>query len=110
MLTFLDLLIVVFMVVAAAGLLAVSLMFLVRNKKVRKVCLYLAAALGIYTMTVAVRICWPEYFGQVVLGVILALAAVAAIVLERLSVKNEKLFLIARILAAVGGIVNAFMI
>ena len=38
MFTFLDLLVVVFMVVAASGLLAVSLMFLMKKPAVRRVC------------------------------------------------------------------------
>ena len=48
MITFLDLLIIVSMVLIAASLLSVVLMFLVKNRKIRLVCLGLVSALGLY--------------------------------------------------------------
>lgn len=109
--TFLDLLIVVVMVLAAVSLLALTLMFLIKNKKVRRVCLYIVAALGLYIGYVGFRINWPGFMPQVILAVLMALAGVGAVVLERLSKDDEKKFLLARVLASVAlivGMLNAF--
>ena len=56
MLTFLDLLVGVFVGMCAFSLLALCLMFMVRNRKIRKGCFYVVIALGIYAATVGFRI------------------------------------------------------
>ena len=56
LLTSLDLLVIVFMVLASVSLLALSLMFLVRNPRIKKVCFYIVALLGIYMGYVGFRI------------------------------------------------------
>ncbi len=107
--TMLDLLIIVVMALAAVSLAAMALMFLVRNEKVRRVCLYIVAALGIYLGYVGIRINYPGFYFQAVLAAVAALASVAAVVLSR---GNGKRFLAARVLAAVAlviGMLNAFM-
>ena len=48
MLNSLDFLVIVAMGLVAASLLALCLMFLVRHKRVKQVCLYIAAALGLF--------------------------------------------------------------
>ena len=85
MFTFLDLLVVVFMVLAASSLLALCLMFLVRSPKIKKVCFYIVVALGVYAASIGIRIGWPLFPGQVVVGVAAGVASVAALVLERVS-------------------------
>lgn len=113
MLNSLDLLIIVAMVLVAASLLSLVLMFLVKNKTVRRVCLYIVSALGVYMGYVGTQINFPGFGGQVAVAVILAIAAIGAVVLERLSKDNEKRFLIARVVAAVslvGGLLNALFI
>ena len=112
MLTFLDLLIVVFMVLAAASLLALCLMFLVRNPKVQKVCLFITAALGSYTAYIGIRIGGLFFPVQAFIGIAVGLASITAVVLALLARDSRKKFLIARILAAAAlviGIANAFM-
>ena len=112
MVTFLDLLIVVVMALAAVSLVAMALMFLVKNKKVKRVCLYLVAALGVYMGYVGFRIMWVNSLAQTGLAVALALAAIGAVVLERLSKGSEKKFLLAQALASaslVTGMFNAFL-
>lgn len=109
--TFLDLLIVVVLALMAVSLVAVTLMFLVKNKTVKRVCLYLAAALGVYMGYVGLRIMWPMFLGKAVLAVLLALVGIGAVVLERLGKDNKKLFLTARIAASAAlilGMFNAF--
>lgn len=113
MFTFLDLLVVVFLVVAALGLLSVCLMFLTRNRVIQRICIYVAAALGLFAGYASVETFGSLFPGQMMVGVALALVGVAAVVLERMSKGNEKMFNLARILAAVSavlGIVNAFLI
>ena len=112
MVTFLDLLVVVVMVLCAVSLVAMALMFLVKNKKVKRICLYLVAALGVYTGYVGFRIMWVNFLAQTGLAVALALAAIGSVVLERRSKGSEKKFLLSQVLASASlviGMFNAFM-
>ena len=111
MTTFLDLLILVVLALAAVSLIATVLMFLVKNKTVKRVCLYLAAALGIYVGGVGLYILWPMYLGQSVIALLTILTAVGAVVMERLSKERRAMFLTAEIMAAAAlfvGMINAF--
>lgn len=113
MFTFLDLLIVVSMGLMAAGALALALMFLVKNETVKRVCFYIAAALGVYIGTVGFRINWPGFALQAGLAIVLALVGIGAVVLERLKKNDEKMFLLSRIMASAAlvlGMVNAFLV
>ena len=112
MTTFLDLLILVVLVLAALSLIAIVLMFLVKNKTVKRVCLYLAAVLGVYLSYVGLQILWPMYLGQSVIAVLTALTAAAAVVVERLSKERKAMFLSAQIMASAAllvGLFNAFL-
>lgn len=113
MFTFLDLLIVVAMALMAASFLALVLMFLVKNKTVQRVCLYIVIALGIYIGTVGFRINWLGFEFQAGLAIALALVGIGALVLERLKKHDDKMFLLSRVLAAaalVVGLANAFLV
>ena len=113
MITFLDLLIIVSMALIAASLLSVVLMFLIRNKKVQRVCFYMTAALSLYIAYVGIRMNWPDFYGQAVLAVVLALVSIGSVVLERVKKNNDKIFLITRIVSAaalVMGVINALLI
>ena len=113
MFTFLDLLIVVSMVLIAGSLLALVLMFLIRNKTAQRVCFYLAVALSVYIGYVGVRINWPEFYTQAVLAVVLVLVSLGALVLERLKKNDDKMFLVSRIAAAAAlviGVANALLV
>lgn len=110
--TFLDLLIVVVLALAAVSLVAMVLMFLVKNRKVSRVCLWIVAALGIYMGYVGLRIMWVNSAAQSALAVLMALAAIGSIVMERLSRENRKMYLVAQIMASAAlivGMFNAFM-
>lgn len=112
MTTMLDLLIIVVGMLAAAGLVSMALMFLVKNEKVRRGCLWIVAALGVYVGTVGLRIMWPMFTAQAVVAVLMALVSIGAILLERLSRNASKWFLGARIAASVAlvvGMLNAFL-
>lgn len=112
MVTFLDLMVMVFMVLAAGGALALCMMFLARRPRIKQVCLYVAAALGVYVCTVSVRIAGSMFPEQMIAGLVLGLGSVAAVVLERMSKGDEKKQKIARILAAASlvlGLANAFL-
>ena len=108
MITFLDLLIIVSMVLIAASFLSVVLMFLVRNKKVQRVCLWIAVGLSLYVGYVGFRINWPDFFGQAVLAAVLVLVSIGALVLERVKKDDEKMFLYARIAAAAALVIGTF--
>lgn len=113
MLNSLDLLIIVVMGLAAAALLGLVLMFLVKNQTFRRVCFYLVAALGVYIGTVGFRINCPGFPVQMALAVVFALACAGAVVLERVKKNDDKAFRTARILAAAGlvlGMANAFLV
>ena len=112
MTTFLDLLIVVVLALAAISLVAMVLMFLVKNRTVKRICLYIVAALGIYMGYVGLRILWPGFAGQVALAVLAALVSIGAVVLERLSRDSKAKFLTAQIMASASliiGMLNAFL-
>ncbi len=111
MMTFLDLLIVVVMALTAVSLVAMTLMFLVKNRKISRVCLWIVSALGIYMGYVGLRIMWVNSAAQSLLAVLMALTAIGAIVLERLSRNNSKQYRLAQIMASVSlivGMLNAF--
>ena len=113
MFTFLDLLVVVFMVLTAASLLAMCLMFMVRNQRVKKISFSLVVAMGLYACSVGVRISAGYFIGQMTAAVLFGILSLAALVTERISKGDEKKFRIARILAAAAlllGIANAFMV
>ena len=113
MFTFLDLLVVVFMVVAASGLMASCLMFLTKKPVLRKVCFYIASALALYVGYVGVRIGGSLFPVQSAIGIAVGIAAIAAVVMTLTGKGNEKKFMAARIIAAAAlviGIVNAFLL
>ena len=112
MLNSLDLLVIVFMVLAAVSLLALCLLFLVRNSRIKKVCFYIVAVLGVYTGYIGIRIGSIWFPVQTAVGVIAAVASIAAIVLGAASIGNAKKFMIAQVVAAASlliGFINAFI-
>lgn len=113
MFTYLDLLIVVALSLIAFGLVSLALMFLLRNQTAKRVCFYLASALAIYLGYVGMRINWPGFTNQVVLGAVMALVGIGALVLTFLRKGDAKVFRTAQIMTAasvVVGIANAFLI
>ena len=109
MFTSLDLLVIVFMALAAVTLLSLCLMFLIRNKTARRVCFYVASALGLYVSWVGFRIGIGGLFPlQIAIGVLTALLCVGAFVLERVSKGSDKMFLLARILSAAALVIGFF--
>ena len=112
MITFLDLLVIVFMVLASLGLLALCMMFLVRNPRVKKISFYITIALAIYAASIGIRIGYPLFIMQAGMGVLLGVVSIAALVMERKFKNDEKKLMIARVMAAVAlvaGIINAFV-
>ena len=114
MLTGLDLLVIIFMGLAAGTLLSLCLMFFLKNKKAKRVCFYVVCALALYVSTIGLRIGLAGWFvEQIAIGILAMLASVAAFVLERISKGDEKKLRIARIISAAAltlGLANAFFI
>ena len=112
MTTFLDLLIVVALALTAVSLVAMALMFLVKNRTVKRVCLYLVAALGIYMGYVGLDILWPNFLGQAIIAGLVILISIGAIVLERLRENSNKGLLAAEVMASAAlivGMLNVFV-
>ena len=108
MFTSLDLLVVVCMGLAAMTLVSIALMFLLKNKTARRVCLYIVAALGVYMSSVAIRIGFDMFIGQVAIGILTGLLSIVAVILECLSKGNEKVLRVSRLMAT-GALVVGFM-
>lgn len=111
MLTALDGLVLVFMALSAASLLAVCLMFLMKHKIVKKVAFYFLALLGMLVACLNALMTPGTYPGELALGWTLGGLSVAALLLELCS-KSDKKEKIARILVAVSviaGMFNAFV-
>lgn len=114
MFTSLDWLIIVGMGLVAASLLALCLMFLLKNKLGKRICFYGVAALALCVSFIAFEIGLGGWFeGQMFFGALTALSAVGAIVLDFIGKNNEKYRKIARIVAAAAlivGFANALLI
>lgn len=112
MLTFLDLLVYVFITITAVSILALCLMFFIKKPIVRKLSFYLVVLLGIYMSYVSFRIGGFDFPIQTFFTFFVFIASVGSFILERISNGNEKKFLYARSLVAVAlvvGIFNAFI-
>lgn len=108
MMNSLDLLIIVFLGLAVIGLLSLAVLWLVKKPLIRRICLFASAALSLYLAGVAVYIGRFVFVGQTVVGIVLGLAAIAAVVLD-LRGKSDKAVLLSRILVTAGvllGLVN----
>ena len=113
MLTYLDLLVFVFMALAALALLSLCLMFLLRNNKVKRICFYAVLALAAYVTYVSLYIGITGWFtAQIFFGAITGLMCIGAVVLDIIAKENDKMRFIARIVAAatlVIGMINAIL-
>ena len=113
MFTSLDLLIIVFMALAAVTLLSLCLMFFIRNKTAKKVFFCISSVIGLYLSWVGFRIGIGGLFPiQIAVGVLTALMCIGALVLERVGKGNDKIFLIARSVSAAAlaiGFFNAIL-
>lgn len=97
---------------AAVSLVAMVFQFLVKNRTVKRISLYIVAALGIYMGYVGRRILWPGFPGQCAISVLTALVSIGAVVLERCSRDSKAKFLTVQIMASVClivGMLNAFL-
>ena len=101
MFTSLDFLVIAFMGLAALTLLSLALMFLLKNKTAKRVFFYIVVALGLYISSIGLRIGLSGWFtAQIGFGVLTVLLGIGAFVVERISKGNERMLLVARILAA----------
>ncbi len=109
MFTSLDLLIVVFMILAAVTLLSLCLMFFLKNKTAKRVFFYIATALVLYVSWVGFRIgIGGLFYGQIIMGIITANLGLSALFLDIFGKGSNRLFLIARIVS-VASLVLAFV-
>jgi hypothetical protein len=112
MLNSLDLLVIVFLALCGAGLLALCLLFLSKKPIVRRICLFILAALSLYLTYGGIYIGITGFPVQVAVAAIAGIAAVASVVLE-LAGKSDKSGKWAHILSVAGlvlGMAAAFFI
>lgn len=112
MFTSLDLLVIVFMIIVAVGLLALSLMFLARRSVIKRVCFYIVTVLALYMAYVGIRIGLGMFPVQAAVGAFAGVASIAAVVLECKNRDPEKKSKAAYLIAAAAlviGVINAFM-
>ena len=110
MFTSLDFIVIVFMTLAALSLIALILMFAAKSPKFKRVSLYTASVLGVISGYIAFQIGWPYFVGHALLGVLVALASILAVIIERTGKKKANAYKTARIIAAAAlviGIINA---
>lgn len=115
MLNSLDLLVIVFMIMASLALLSLLLMWLIKNKTVRRISVCVASALTLYSSFVGVVCLGSYFFEQAVIGLIVGIASIGALVLTFVGAKkqNEEMEMIARIassIALVAGLINLLLI
>ena len=114
MITFLDLIVIIALVLLGGSIIATLLMFLLKNKKAKKIFLYISLVLALYLASIGLRIGFSGYFEfQMFLSSIVILLVVGSIVLDVLSKKNEKFPLISRVVALIAvvfGFLSAFCI
>ncbi len=111
MMNSLDLLVLVFMGLSVVGLLAVCLMFLMKNVTVKKVCFYFLAIEGMAVSVLNALMTPGSFPGELAIGWGLGALSIAALLLE-ICGKSEKKFMMARIMVAVAvvaGMFNAFV-
>lgn len=112
MYTSLDLLVIVAMAFIAISLVALILLFLSKNNKIKKISFYAIAALSLYMGTVALRIVWPEFMAQSITALAMMAATIGAVVVESCSKGNPKATKVAEIavvLALIVGTGNALL-
>lgn len=112
MLNSLDLLVIVFMILVTSGLLSLCMMFLSRNRKMKRTCFYIIAVLGAYVGYIGIRIGSGLFLVQTVIGVMVSAISIGAMVLTAIDRRNEKKFKITQcIVSAIlfVGMVNAFI-
>lgn len=108
--TALDYLVILFLVLSTLSLLAIAVMFLVKQPLIKRICLLLLAVTGLYLSAMGIYIGRFVFLGQTLASIVLGIAAIVAVALEFWG-KSEKTSRIARILvtaSAVLGVVAAF--
>lgn len=111
MITALDALVLVFMGMSALSLLAICLMFLIRKDLVKKICFYFLALDGMAVSVMNALMTPGTFPGELAIGWGLGALSIVALLLQVCG-KDEKRFMIARILVTVSviaGMFNAFV-
>lgn len=114
MLTSLDLLVIVFMVLVGVIILALSLMYLLKNKKIKKVMFYGISILTICLAFIGLDMGITGFFlEQIILGFLVIIMTITLFILERVYKDKEKAFLITRVISSIAlllGFMNIFFI
>ncbi len=113
MFTSLDLLVLVFVGLAAAMMISLCLMFVIKKKLVQNIFFYITLILGLFVAFFGYMVGSGMFPIQTAVAIITALACVGALVIRIVGKGNDKMFLIARVIAAAAfviGFINAFIL
>lgn len=110
--TFLDLLVIVFMVLVTVSLFCICLMFLTRNLELKKISYYILSILCIYAGYIGIRIGDGLFLTQTIIGGIICMISIVTSTMILITKDYEQKFKVAQFIISITfiiGILNAFI-
>ena len=112
MTTFLDLLVIIFIVLVTVCLFCICLMFLTRNLKIKKISYYILSILCIYAGYIGIRIGDGLFLAQTIIGGIICMISIVTSTMILITKDYEQKFKVAQFIISITfiiGILNAFI-
>lgn len=112
MTTFLDLLVIVFIVLVTVSLFFICLMFLTRNLIIKKISYYILSILSIYAGYIGIRIGDGLFLAQTIIGGIICMISIFTSTMILITKDYEQKFKVAQFIISITfiiGILNAFI-
>ena len=112
MTTFLDLLVIIFIVLVTVCLFCICLMFLTRNLKIKKISYYILSILCIYVGYIGIRIGDGLFLAQTIIGGIICMISIVTSTMILITKDYEQKFKVAQFIISITyiiGILNAFI-
>ena len=112
MTTFLDLLVIIFIVLVTVCLFCICLMFLTRNLKIKKISYYILSILCIYVGYIGIRIGDGLFLTQTIIGGIICMISIVTSTMILITKDYEQKFKVAQFIISITfiiGILNAFI-
>lgn len=112
MTTFLDLLVIIFIVLVTVCLFCICLMFLTRNLRIKKISYYILSILCIYAGYIGIRIGDGLFLAQTIIGGIICMISIVTSTMILITKDYEQKFKVAQFIISITfiiGILNAFI-
>lgn len=112
MTTFLDLLVIIFIVLVTVCLFCICLMFLTRNLRIKKISYYILSILCIYVGYIGIRIGDGLFLAQTIIGGIICMISIVTSTMILITKDYEQKFKVAQFIISITfiiGILNAFI-